>query len=87
MASILRRSKLPVILVANKTDNNNLRYDAAEFYKLGLGDPMCISAATGSDTGDLLDMVLEKLPLMMIRMWRRIYHVLPLSVALECRQE
>src|SRR5574344_277802 len=63
VASILRRSNLPVILVANKTDNNNLRYDAAEFYKLGLGDPMCISAATGSDTGDLLDMVLEKLPL------------------------
>ncbi|MCR4773568.1 MAG: ribosome biogenesis GTPase Der, partial [Prevotella sp.] len=52
----------PVILVANKTDNNNLRYDAAEFYKLGLGEPFCISAATGSDTGDLLDMVLDKLP-------------------------
>ncbi|MCR4774607.1 MAG: 50S ribosome-binding GTPase, partial [Prevotella sp.] len=57
VADILRRSKLPVILVANKTDNNNLRYDAAEFYKLGLGEPFCISAATGSDTGDLLDMV------------------------------
>jgi GTP-binding protein len=62
VADILRRSKLPVILVANKTDNNNLRYDAAEFYKLGLGEPFCISAATGSDTGDLLDMVLDKLP-------------------------
>jgi len=62
VAQILRRAKLPVILVANKTDNNDLRYDAAEFYRLGLGDPFCISAATGSDTGDLLDLVLEKLP-------------------------
>ena len=61
VAQILRRTKLPVILVSNKTDNNDQQYYAAEFYKLGLGDPICISAATGSGTGDLLDMVLEKL--------------------------
>ena len=61
VAQILRRTKLPVILVANKADNNLEQYYAAEFYKLGLGDPFCISAATGSGTGDLLDMVLEKL--------------------------
>jgi GTPase len=61
VAQILRRTKLPVILVANKTDNNELIYNAAEFYKLGLGDPMCISSATGSGTGDLLDDVVEKL--------------------------
>ena len=61
VAQILRRSKLPVILVANKTDNNNQQYYAAEFYKLGLGDPYCISAATGSGTGDLLDEVLNRL--------------------------
>lgn len=61
VAMILRRSKLPVILVANKTDNNDQMYDAAEFYKLGLGDPQCISSATGSGTGDLLDLVLSKL--------------------------
>ena len=62
VAQILRRSKLPVILVANKADNNIQIYDSYEFYKLGLGEPVCISAATGSGTGDLLDMVLEKLP-------------------------
>lgn len=61
VAVILRRSKLPVIVVANKTDNNNQIYDSYEFYKLGLDEPICISAATGSGTGDLLDLVLQKL--------------------------
>lgn len=58
VASILRRSKQPVILVANKTDNIDLQYGAAEFYKLGLGDPQCISAISGSGTGDLLDLII-----------------------------
>ena len=62
VAGILRRSEKPVILVANKTDNSNQQWQAAEFYSLGLGDPFCISAATGSGTGDLLDLILEKLP-------------------------
>ena len=62
VASILRRSKTPVILVSNKTDNYELQYNSAEFYSLGLGDPFCVSALTGSGTGDLLDMVIEKLP-------------------------
>ena len=61
VAEILRRSKLPVILVANKADNNAQIYDSYEFYKLGLGDPYCISAATGSGTGDLLDVIVERL--------------------------
>ena len=60
VASILRRSRTPVIVVANKTDNNNLQYNAAEFYSLGLGDPYCISALSGSGTGDLLDLILSK---------------------------
>ena len=60
VAGILRRSKTPVILVANKTDSNELQYNAAEFYSLGLGDPSCISAMSGSGTGDLLDLVLSK---------------------------
>ena len=60
VAAILRRSKKPVILVANKTDNNELRYNAAEFYSFGLGDPFCISSVTGSGTGDLLDEVISK---------------------------
>lgn len=57
VAEILRRSKLPVFVVANKVDSNEYRYDAAEFYSLGLGDPYCISSLTGSGTGDLLDAV------------------------------
>ena len=61
VAQILRRAKLPVVLVANKVDNSGLAYTAAEFYKLGLGDPVCISAATGGGTGDLLDLVISKL--------------------------
>ena len=61
VASILRRTKMPVILCANKTDDNNDRYGAPEFYSLGLGDPVCVSAATGSGSGDLLDLIVEKL--------------------------
>ena len=60
VAEILLRSKTPVLLVANKTDNNDLQYNAAEFYSLGLGDPYCVSALSGSGTGDLLDLVLSK---------------------------
>ena len=60
VAAILRRTTKPVILVANKTDNYDLQYNAAEFYKLGLGDPYCISAMSGSGTGDLLDLILSK---------------------------
>ena len=61
VAGILRRTKKPVILVCNKVDNNEV-YLAAEFYALGLGDPHCISAATGSGTGDLLDLIISTLP-------------------------
>ena len=61
VAKILRRSKLPIVLVANKADNNIMQYYAADFYRLGIGDPICVSAATGSGTGDLLDLVLSKL--------------------------
>ncbi len=60
VALILRRTKLPVILVANKVDNNNQQYAAAEFYSFGLGDPYCVSALSGSGTGDLLDLILSK---------------------------
>ncbi len=60
VANILRRSKIPTLLCCNKTDSNELRYDSAEFYSLGLGDPICISSLTGSGTGDLLDEVVSK---------------------------
>ena len=62
VARILRRTNLPVILVANKVDNSTQQFDALEFYKLGLGEPQCVSAMSGSGTGDLLDLVLGKLP-------------------------
>lgn len=59
VAIILRKTKKPVILVANKADNSEIAYGASEFYSLGLGDPFCISALTGSGTGDLLDAVVS----------------------------
>ncbi|WP_297329261.1 ribosome biogenesis GTPase Der [uncultured Bacteroides sp.] len=57
VATILRRAKKPVLLIANKTDNHDLQYNAPEFYKLGLGDPICISAVTGGGTGDMMDLI------------------------------
>ena len=62
VANILRRAKLPIILVANKADNSADVFSSAEFYRLGLGEPMTVSAATGSGTGELLDAIIEKLP-------------------------
>lgn len=53
------RSK--VIIVANKVDSQRLAPDTAQFYKLGLGEPQTISAATGVGTGDLLDIIVNKL--------------------------
>lgn len=62
VAEILRRSKKPVILVANKTDDGDARFNVSEFYSLGLGDPVDISAINGSGTGDLLDLVVKDMP-------------------------
>ena len=55
VAAILRKSKKHVIIVANKVDNNSKISLSAEFYKMGLGEIFCISAISGSGTGDLLD--------------------------------
>lgn len=61
VAHILRRAKgKPIILVTNKADNFNVHSLSAEFYSLGLGDPINISAINGSGTGDLLDLVISK---------------------------
>lgn len=62
VAEILRRSKKPVILVANKVDSNDWIYNVPEFYKLGLGEPFTVSASNGSGTGDLLDEIVKDLP-------------------------
>ncbi|MBF6072652.1 ribosome biogenesis GTPase Der [Nocardia farcinica] len=58
----LRRSRIPVILVANKVDDQRLEAEAAALWSLGLGEPRMVSAAHGRGTGDLLDDVLEVLP-------------------------
>ncbi|MBR5843775.1 MAG: ribosome biogenesis GTPase Der [Bacteroidaceae bacterium] len=60
VASILRRAKKPIILVANKADSNQWIYNSAEFYAFGLGDPFCVSAVSGSGTGELLDEIVAK---------------------------
>jgi len=59
VANVLRRTKKQVFLVANKVDNPNRINDAAEFYKLGLGNVYCVSSINGSGTGDLLDEVVK----------------------------
>ena len=62
VAQILRRSKKPVILVANKEDKSESRYNTPEFYSLGLGDPVEVSSANGSGTGELLDQIIADMP-------------------------
>lgn len=59
IANLLRRSKKPVYVVANKVDHAKLHHDSAEFYAFGLGEIYNISSATGSGTGDLLDEVVS----------------------------
>ena len=63
VADMLRRSHKPVILVVNKVDNfNKMMPDVYEFYNLGIGDPMPISAAERIGIGDMLDKVMEYFP-------------------------
>lgn len=59
---MLRRSHKPVILVANKADNQNLEMEAVSLWSLGLGEPHPISALHGRGSGDLLDDILAALP-------------------------
>jgi GTP-binding protein len=62
IAGILRRSRKPVLLVANKIDDPSREADALEFHRLALGDPIPVSALHGHSTGDLLDGIIEALP-------------------------
>ncbi len=66
IAELLRRTRKPVILGVNKADNKRRRDEAVEFYALGLDvDPIPISALHGTGTGDLLDAMVESMPVMM----------------------
>jgi GTP-binding protein len=62
IADMLRRNEKPVILVVNKADNDTLEANATEFYRLGLGDPITISAYHARGTGELLDEIAQLLP-------------------------
>jgi GTPase len=62
VADRLRRAGRPVLLVANKLDDLPRTNAHLEFYALGLGDPVPLSAQSGKGSGDLLDLVVERLP-------------------------
>jgi GTP-binding protein len=62
IADRLRRARVPVVVVANKIDDPRQDDLAAQFYELGLGEPLPLSAMHGTGTGDLLDSLLELLP-------------------------
>ena len=62
IADILRRTSKTILLAVNKTDNLKREVDLPEFYALGLGDPMPVSALQGLDTGELLEAIVHALP-------------------------
>ena len=62
MAQKLRASDKPVLVVANKADNEERRWMASEFYRLGLGEVYPVSGTNGIGTGELLDALVEELP-------------------------
>jgi len=62
IAGVLRHSRRPVLLVANKADSSALALNAHEFHALGLGEPLTVSATHGLGTGDLLDAIVAVLP-------------------------
>jgi GTP-binding protein len=62
VADILRRTNKPVLVAANKADNDRLETEALEFYELGLGEPLPVSAHHGRGVAELLDRIVELLP-------------------------
>ena len=62
VGDVLRRSKKPVVLAANKVDDARAEADATQLWSLGLGEPLTVSALHGRGSGDLLDAVLQALP-------------------------
>lgn len=59
---LLRETKKPVLLVANKVDDQSIKNNIYEFYNLGYGEPYSVSTAHGIGTGDVLDWVIKNLP-------------------------
>jgi len=62
LAAILRHARKPVLLLANKIDDPSLEASALEFHRLGVGDPIPVSAVHGLGSGDLLDLIVARLP-------------------------
>ena len=62
IAAILRKARRPIVVVANKVDDPQGEVAALEFHRLGLGDPIAVSAMHGHGTGDLLDSIVAALP-------------------------
>jgi GTPase len=62
VAALLQKSPKPVLLAVNKVDDANRESDAWDFTRLGLGDPMPVSALHGRGSGDLLDVIVDRLP-------------------------
>ncbi|MFZ8872595.1 MAG: ribosome biogenesis GTPase Der, partial [Candidatus Nanopelagicaceae bacterium] len=62
LVGILRKSKIEVMLIANKVDSERDELDAHQLWNIGLGEPHFVSAAHGRGSGDLLDKIVERLP-------------------------
>jgi len=62
LISVLRKSKKPIMLIANKVDSEKDELEAHSLWNLGLGEPHFISAAHGRGSGDLLDLIVSQLP-------------------------
>jgi GTP-binding protein len=62
VADLLRRTSKPVILTANKVENQRTELQSSEFFEFGLGEPLPVSAIQGQGTGDLLDAIIGSLP-------------------------
>ncbi|MBN1247479.1 MAG: ribosome biogenesis GTPase Der [Anaerolineae bacterium] len=62
VADLLRRSRKPTLVVANKAESQARELDALEFYELGMGEVYAVSAIHGTGVGDLLDVIVEQLP-------------------------
>ena len=63
IADLLRLTHKPIVLTANRADSEERRLNSVEFYELGIGDPIAMSAYHGTNTGDVLDKIVENLPI------------------------